>query len=188
VRSDIVPGANFTDYELTGHDRHRYRLSEVQGGDPMILILSRGHYCPKDFQQHRALVELYPEIAVAYTQIVTISTDTIREANEMRQSLGAQWLFLADPARQVQRDLDIAEYTDPHHNPMIPHTFVLAPGLRIHSMYNGYWYWGRPSPEELRRDLRAVTQAVRPDWNLSAPGLRARWEAGDRSAFWPYSK
>ena len=188
MRSDIVPGANFPDYELTGHDRQPHRLSEVQGGDPMILVLSRGHYCPKDFQQHRGLVELYPEIAVAYTQIVTISTDTILEANEMRQSLGAQWLFLADPARHVQRDLDIAEYTDPHHNPMIPHTFVLAPGLRIHSMYNGYWYWGRPSPEELRRDLRAVTQAVRPDWNLSAPGLRARWEAGDRSAFWPYSK
>lgn len=62
------------------------------------LILSRGHYCPKDFQQHRLLVELYPEIAVAYTRIVTISTDTILEANEMRQSLGAQWLFLTDPA------------------------------------------------------------------------------------------
>jgi hypothetical protein len=55
----------------------------------MILILSRGHYCSKDFQQHRQLVELYPEIAVAYTQIVTISTDTILHANEMRQSLGA---------------------------------------------------------------------------------------------------
>ena len=188
MRSDIAPGAAFPDYELTGHDRQRHRLSEVQGSDPMILVLSRGHYCPKDFQQHRQLVELYPEIAVAYTQIVTISTDTLLEANEMRQALGAQWLFLCDPARQVQQDLDIAEYTDPHHNPMIPHTFVLAPGLKIHSMYNGYWYWGRPSPEDLRRDLRAVTQAIRPDWDLAAPGLRARWEAGDRSTFHPYGR
>ena len=188
MRPDIVPGATFPDYELIGHDRARHRLSEVQGGDPLILILSRGHYCPKDFQQHRVLVGLYPEIAVAYTQIVTISTDTVLEANEMRQALGAQWLFLCDPARQVQQDLDIAEYTDPHHNPMIPHTFVLRPGLRIYSLYNGYWYWGRPSPEDLRRDLRAVTQAIRPDWDLAAPGLRERWEAGDRSAFWPYGR
>jgi peroxiredoxin len=186
VRSDIVRGATFPDYELTGHDRRRHRLSEIQGGDPMILILSRGHYCPKDFQQHRQLVDLYPEISVAYTQIVTISTDNILEANEMRQSLGAQWLFLTDHTRRVQRDLDIAEYTDPHHNPMIPHTFVLAPGLRIHSMYNGYWYWGRPSPEELRRDLREVIREIRPDWDLAAPGLRERWEAGDRSTFYPY--
>ncbi len=24
-------------------------------------------------------------------------------------------------------------------NPMIPHTFALEPGLRIFSIYNGYW-------------------------------------------------
>ena len=28
---------------------------------------------------------------------------------------------------------------------MIPHTLVLRPGLVIHSIYNGYWFWGRPS-------------------------------------------
>ena len=71
---------------------------------------------------------------------------------------------------------------------MIPHTFVLAPGLQIHSMYNGYWYWGRPSVEELRRDLREVVRAIRPDWDLAAPGLRERWEAGDHSAFYPYGE
>ena len=26
---------------------------------------------------------------------------------------------------------------------MIPHTLVLKPGLVIHSIYNGYWFWGR---------------------------------------------
>ena len=36
--------------------------------------------------------------------------------------VGAQWTFLSDPGRKVQKDLDIAEYTDPDHNPMIPHT------------------------------------------------------------------
>jgi hypothetical protein len=55
-------------------------------------------------------------------------------------------------------------------------------------MYNGYWYWGRPSPEELRRDLREVVRVIRPDWDLSAPGLRALWEAGHRSAFHPYGR
>src|SRR5687767_10472258 len=34
----------------------------------------------------------------------------------------ARWTFLSDPGRRVQKDLDIAEYTDPDHNPMIPHT------------------------------------------------------------------
>jgi peroxiredoxin len=180
MREDIVPGAVFPDYELTDHARARRKLSELQGSDPLILILSRGHYCPKDHQQHLELAAFYPKIAVAYTQIVTISTDAVLELNEFRASVGAQWTFLADPRRIVQQDLAIQEYTDPHHNPMIPYTFVIEPGLIIYKIYNGYWFWGRPSVEELRQDLRAITQKIRPDWDLAAPGLRENWEEDKR--------
>jgi len=38
----------------------------------------------------------------------------------------------------------------------------------------------------LRRDLREVTREIRPDWDLSAPGLRAAWDAGDRARHYPY--
>jgi peroxiredoxin len=186
MRADIVPGGIFPDYELTDHTKTRRKLSELQGNDPMILLLSRGHFCPKDHQQHLELAANHPKIAVAYTQIVTISTDNILETNEFRGSVGAQWTFLSDAGRHVQQDLDIAEYTDPLHNPMIPHTLVLKPGLVIYSVYNGYWFWGRPSFEDLRRDLRGVTRQIRPDWDLAAPGLRAAWDAGDRSRHYPY--
>jgi hypothetical protein len=106
--------------------------------------LSRGHYCPKEHQQHLQLAAFYPQVAVAYTQTVTISTDAHHELQEFRASVGAQWTFLSDPGRIIQKDLDIQEYTDPEHDPMIPHTLVLKPGLVIHSIYNGYWFWGRP--------------------------------------------
>jgi hypothetical protein len=66
---------------------------------------------------------------------------------------------------------------------MIPHTLVLSPGLRVHSIYNGYWFWGRPSVHELWQDLRAASSEFRPDWDLSAPGLRDAWDAGDHSSF-----
>jgi peroxiredoxin len=186
MRADIVPGGTFPDYELTDHAKTRRKLSELQGIDPMILILSRGHFCPKDHQQHLELAAHYPQIAVSYTKIVTISTDNILTINEFRASVGAQWTFLSDAGRKVQKDLDIQEYTDSHNDPMIPHTFVLKPGLAIYSVYNGYWYWGRPSFEDLRRDLREVTRDIRLDWDLGAPGLRAEWEAGDRSRHYPY--
>jgi peroxiredoxin len=188
MRADIAPGGTFPDYELTDHARTRRRLSELQGIDPMILVLARGHYCPRDNQQHLQLTAFYPQIAVAYTQIVTISTDNLIETNEFRYSVGAQWTFLSDAGRKVQKDLDIKEYTDPDHDPMIPHTLVLKPGLVIHSVYNGYWYWGRPSIEDLRRDLREVTREIRPDWDLATPGLREEWDAGDHSRFHPYEQ
>lgn len=66
---------------------------------------------------------------------------------------------------------------------MIPHRFVLGPGLRIFKIYNGYWYRGRPSVEELRLDLRALLRKVRPDFDLSLPDLREAWEAGERDLF-----
>ena len=120
---------------------------------------------------------------MAYTKVATISTDTHHSSQEFRASTGAQWPFLSDPERTVQKDLEIQEYTDPEHDPMIPHTLVLKPGLVIHSIYNGYWFWGRPSFVDLWHDLRTVTSEIRPDWDLSKPGLREAWDAGDYSPF-----
>jgi integrase len=144
--------------------------------------------CPKEHQQHLELAAFYPKIAGAYTQIATIATDDHYTLQEFRASVGAEWTFLSDPERKVQKELDIHEYTDPEHNPMIPHTLVLKPGLVIHSIYNGYWFWGRPSLTDLWHDLRAVTSEIRPDWDLSTPGLRESWNAGDLSRFHGWNK
>src|SRR4051812_6542228 len=148
MRSDIVPGGVFPDYALPDHTETVRRLSELQGRDPMILTLARGHYCPKEHQQHLDLAAFQSKVAVAYTQMVTISTDDHHTLQEFRASVGAQWSFLEDPGRTVQKDLDIQEYTDPDHDPMIPHTMVL-----------------------------------RPDWDLSTPGLREAWVANEFSRF-----
>lgn len=183
MRADIVPGATFPDYELPDHEKVPRRLSELQGEDPMILTLARGMYCPKEHQQHLELAAFYPKIAVAYTKIATISTDADHESKEFRASLGAEWPFLSDPGRIVQKDLGIQEYTDPEHDPMIPHTLVLGPGLVVSRIYMGYWFWGRPSVVDLWHDLRALSSETRPDWDLAAPGLREAWDAGRRSPF-----
>jgi len=94
----------------------------------------------------------------------------------------------SDAGRIVQKDLDIAEYTDPLHNPMIPHVIVLEPGLVIYRIYNGYWFLGRPTLEDLRQDLRAVTKKCRPDWDITTPELKAAWQQGRKELFYPYGK
>src|SRR4026208_1627566 len=171
MRADIVPGGIFPDYELPDHTGKLRKLSELQGDDPMILTLARGHYCPKEHQQHLELAAFYPKINVAYTKIAPTRPAARHTIQEFRNSVGAQWPFLSDPDRIVQRDLDIQEYTDPNKDPMIPHTLVLKPGLVIHRIYMGYWFWGRPSVVDLWRDLREVRRAIRPDWDLSTAGL-----------------
>ena len=188
MRADIQPGARFPDYQLPDHTGTQRKLSELQGDDPLVLVLSRGHFCPKDQRQHRNLVDFYPELKVGYTRLVTISTSSQLETIEWRDGLGARWPFLWDTGRMVQKDLDIQEYTDPQHDPMIPYTLVLGPGLEVFRIYNGYWYWGRPSIDDLRHDLRELTQRIRPDWDLSDPALREAWARKERQRFFPYGK
>jgi hypothetical protein len=43
MREDIVPAARFPDYELPDHTGVRRQLSEIQGDNPMCLLLARGH-------------------------------------------------------------------------------------------------------------------------------------------------
>ena len=107
---------------------------------------------------------------------------------DYRSDVGAHWTFLSDPGRKVQKDLDIAEYTDPEHDPMIPHVIVLELGLVIFKVYNGYWFFGRATIEELRQDLRAVLKKCRPDWDITRPALKAAWERGEHDRFYPYGK
>ena len=184
----MIPGAVLPDYELSDHTATRRKLSALQGPDPMILVLSRGGYCPKDRRQAEGLVALHRELEVAYCRMVTISTDNITQTNEFRTGVGAHWPFLSDAGRIVQKDLDIAEYTDPANNPMIPHVIVLEPGLVVYKIYNGYWYLGRPTMEELRHDLRAVAKKCRPDWDITTPELKAAWQQGRKELFYPYGK
>ena len=188
MRADIVPGAIFPDYDLADHTGKHRTLSELQGSDPMIVVLSRGGFCPKDRRQTEGLLQLHREMEVGYCRLVTVTTDNLLETNENRTGMGAHWPFLSDPARKIQKDLDIAEYTDPMHNPMIPHTIVLEPGLVVFKIYNGYWFFGRPTIEELRHDLRSVLQKCRPDWDITKPELKAAWESGDKLRFFPYGK
>jgi peroxiredoxin len=183
MRSDVQEGARFPDYQLPDHDGIERRLSELQGANPMLVHLARGGFDPKEHRFLRHLADTYPDFRAAYTRVVVISTDGQLEINEFRDSVGAEFPFLADPHRTVRDDLDIVEYTDPVHDPMVPHTFVLGPGLEIFRIYNGYWFWGRPTVAELHRDFREVLRATRPDFDLSVPGLRETWDRGETERF-----
>src|SRR2546428_13500069 len=100
MRADIVAGATFPDYELTDHAGKRRTLSELQGPDPMILVLSRGGYCPKDLRQAEGLVHLYREMEVGNSRLVTISSDNMLTPNDDRTGLDAHSTSFAAPGRK----------------------------------------------------------------------------------------
>jgi len=159
-------GDQFPDLDLPDHTGRSRLLSEVSGGDPIALFTSRGWWCPKEQRFLRGLVALQDEFEVAYTKIVVVSVDPPDVQSAFRAGLGARFLFLSDAERRWLPRLDLEETTDTVHHPYRPAAFTLFPDLRVHNAYNGYWFWGRPTHEELRQDMRAISQAVRSDWEL----------------------
>jgi hypothetical protein len=65
---------------------------------------------------------------------------------------------------------------------------VLEPDLVIYKIYNGYWFFGRPTVEDLRQDLRQVLAKRRTDWDITKPQLKTAWQDGQKELFYPYDK
>jgi peroxiredoxin len=173
----LVPGAVLPDFVLPDTNGTPRQLSELQGDNPMILMLGRGEHCPRERQHQKEMLKFWEWCAVAFTQLVTVLPNDLDETDKLRISTGAYWTYLADKDLEVQRTLDIREYTDPHHDANVPHTLVLAPGLVIAKVYVGYWFWGRPSAYQLWEDLQDLFRRIKPDFDPTTAEARAAWQA-----------
>ncbi len=178
MRADLKVGNIFPDIELPDQTGALCKLSQILRGFPGILTFSRGYYCPKDRRQFTNYArDLQPELRVNYCKLITVSVDGQMETNEVRDSLGAEWPFLCDPQRKLLHELQMVDSTDPFHGEVyIPYTFILDHDREIYKIYNGWWFVGRPTVEELRMDLRALLSR-RPDWIYSEQAEKARHAA-----------
>ncbi len=114
----------------------------------------------------RQLVELQNEVEVAYTRMVSVTVDPPEVISAFRAGLGARWTILSDSGRESMERLNLEETTDPLHRPYVPFTFTLHPDLTIHQVYDGYWFWGRPTLEQLRGDMREISRLIRSDFGF----------------------
>ena len=165
----LAVGEQLPDFELLDHAGNRRRLSQLVGGDPTVVQFYRGWWCPKEQAFFRRLLGLQEDAEVAYARILSISVDPPAVSAAFRAGLGARWTFLSDPERDVQTELRLRETTDTLNDPYVPAVVVISPGLRVHGTYNGYWYWGRPTHDELVRHLRDISRLLRPDWAAPTP-------------------
>ncbi|MCH7477312.1 MAG: hypothetical protein IIA14_04325 [SAR324 cluster bacterium] len=118
-------------------------------------------------------MHLQPDLAVSYYGILTVTTEPRLETVEMRNGVGALWPYLSDPERKLLRELDLVDESEHRYGPVfIPTTFVLDAERTIYSVYNGWWFVGRPTVEEIRQDMRAIF-SKREDWEY-----RKEWTAG----------
>lgn len=124
---------------------------------------------------------LQEDLQVNYCKLAVVSTDPPEVSAAFRTGLDATFTFLSDHERQAIRQLDMAEVTPPDFKYgllALPYTFSLRPDLTIHAMYDGWWFVGRPTLEELRQDMRAIMQASREDYHYTGPSLSSVEQSG----------
>ena len=110
------------------------------------------------------MTEFQRELDVNYCHLAVISTDSPEVCGALRAGLGATFAFLSDHDRRAVMELDILDETDRAHTRIaIPYSFAVGPDLAIHRIYDGGWFVGRPTLEELRQDLRAMMLKYHPD-------------------------
>jgi len=110
--------------------------------------------------------------------MVTISVGDRYDIDDLRESLSAEWPFLVDSDRSLLHELEMTDTTDfSLGDSYIPYTFILDGDRTIYKIYNGWWYLGRPTVEEIRMDLRAL-MSRRPDWIYSPDHRQQREQYG----------
>ena len=117
--------------------------------------------------QLRHLVEFEKELAVAYAKVVAIGIDSWRENAALRAGLGATFPILSDADKVAQHEMGLVEVTS-RSQPDLPRDYILYPDLTIYKVYNGYYYWGRATLEDLRQDFRVISSQIRKDWDPTA--------------------
>ena len=138
-----APTGAFPDLTLPDHAGNARRLSELAAGDPVVLHTYRGWWCPKEQAFFRRLLGLQDAMEVGYARLVSVSVDPPPVSAAFRAGLGARWTFLCDPERTALDALGLRETTDTVNDPYVPSVWTLRPDLRVHSRYDGYWFWGR---------------------------------------------
>jgi peroxiredoxin len=168
LRKDLHPGGQFPDLRLPDHTDRERSLSELADGQPLVLAFVRGWWCPKEQVRLRMLVSMQEAIQREYGAIVVVTVDEPYVNGALRAGLGADFPFLSDRDRAVARELGLLELTDAKHLPYLPLTFVLDSIRRIQGVWCGFWYWGNPTPEELRQALREITRREQPTFDPQA--------------------
>ena len=176
MSKNLEPGTTIPDLELPDENGAMHRLSELQGDNYLVVHLSRGEHCPRERRHHVELLRFYEWCSLAFTELVSILPNAQHDAYRIKIGTGARWTFLADEELEVQQHFDINEYTDTHHDyATVPHTLIVSPGLRIEKVYVGYWFWGRPSTEQLWMDLGDLHRRIKSDFDPTVPAEREKF-------------
>ncbi len=114
------------------------------------------------------MVQFHKAGEVSYCGVAVVSKDPPEVNAAFRAGLRAAFPFLSDGDLALTDRLGIRETSDKKHGPLpVPFTFALLPGCEINAIFNGWYFVGRPTPEELRLTARDMMRLVHDDFDFA---------------------
>ena len=183
------PGGTFPDYELSDHTGTRRHAVGDPGGPADDRGAEPGRLLPQGPAPARGPGGAVPRDRGRLRQVG--DHQHRQPARHQRVPLGHGGP-LAVPVRPGSQGAEGPRHRRVHRSPPrpdgAPHRRAGArPGGVLASTTATGSSAARPS-RSCARTCGPSTAKVRPDWDLSAPGLREKWDAGDHDGFYPYGK
>lgn len=161
-------GDRLPDVELVDHHGRTVGLGDLTrprglarrvgfAGPPLVVLTGRGWFCPRDRAHLRSLVARQDELLLGAVALVYVAVQPPEVQAAFRAGLGADWTFCADTARVTARRWGLLDPTEGEYRDVLrPYGFVCDPDLVVRAAYDGWWLTGRPTVDELVRDVRRI--------------------------------
>ncbi len=152
-------GDKAADFALMDNTGHVMRLSDIQEGWSLVLILFRGHWCSACQNQLINLKDDYPKFAALHTALAAISVDTVDESAHFAEEWRFPFPLLSDTQFQVI-DAYGARHPGGHEGKDIskPAVIIIDPQKIIRFKHVGTSPVDRPSDEEILFMIQQMEQ------------------------------
>ena len=160
-QSDTLrPGDQAPGFELPTQRGVPVSLAQYLAKGPVLLAFHRGTWCPNCQRQFAELAKRSPEYAKQGAQVVCVVAQKSETVRRYVEDNGLPFNILIDASRDTTKLYGVWHRLGlDAWNIARPSLFVIGRAGTIHSIYVGERQDEFPSPDDIARDLAAVTGA-----------------------------
>lgn len=155
----LQPGDKAYDFSLLDSTGHPVKLSDLQPGWCLVIILYRGHWCGACQAQLTGLKEDYPKFLALHSTIAAISVDSVEDSADFNQQWRFPFPLLSDPQLKVI-DAYGARHPNGHEGKDIAHpsTIIIDSNKLVRYKYVGKDPSDRPTDNEILFYVQQIQQ------------------------------
>ena len=146
----LSPGDKAYDFSAMDSSGHMMKLSDLQEGWYLILVLYRGHWCGACQNQLLNLKEDYPKFQRLHAAIAAVSVDPLEESAHFNEQWRFPFPLLGDPQFHII-DAYGARHPEGHDGKDIsrPAVIIIDPQKIVRYKYVGHNPTDRPENDEI---------------------------------------